>query len=332
MYIPNRYYALVAAALFSLVVLVALLQTPYRRIAKRILLAIGAAVAVVVLSAGSWFAWTRLRPQPPPLQQTLFIGVEYLREVRQVPAPQVFHIIRIDTQAEGLKFLVTPGTPSDATPPREVQAMTTSQFLKANDLQIAINGDFFHPFFSRTVFDYYPREGDWVNILGIAASNGLVYSDGDAQRFGAIFFSKANEVSFDQPIGEVYNAISGDRFCLRDGEVAWGEFTDEYHRERQPRTVIGLSQDRRTLLLIVADGRQPNFSEGATLAEMAEVALAHGAWSALNMDGGGSTTLVVEDAAGNPTMLNVPIDNYIPGRERAVGNHLGIFAEALVSQ
>jgi len=46
---------------------------------------------------------------------------------------------------------------------------------------------------------------------------------------------------------------------------------------------------------------------------------------AMAMDGGGSSTLVVEDDDGSPIILNTPIDNYIPGRERPVGNHLGIY-------
>lgn len=46
----------------------------------------------------------------------------------------------------------------------------------------------------------------------------------------------------------------------------------------------------------------------------------------MNLDGGGSTTLVMEGDNGQPVLLNSPIDSRIPGRERAVANHLGIFA------
>jgi hypothetical protein len=47
----------------------------------------------------------------------------------------------------------------------------------------------------------------------------------------------------------------------------------------------------------------------------------------MNLDGGGSSTLAVEGANGRPEVLNSPIHQRIPGRERPVGNHLGIFAE-----
>ena len=50
-----------------------------------------------------------------------------------------------------------------------------------------------------------------------------------------------------------------------------------------------------------------------------------GAHMAMSMDGGGSSTMVIEGDDGLPEILNSPIDNYIPGRERPVGNHLGIY-------
>jgi exopolysaccharide biosynthesis protein len=58
---------------------------------------------------------------------------------------------------------------------------------------------------------------------------------------------------------------------------------------------------------------------------LAELLKAQGAYYAMSLDGGGSSTLVTEDNDGKPRILNSPIDNYIPGRERPVGNHLGIY-------
>jgi len=64
-----------------------------------------------------------------------------------------------------------------------------------------------------------------------------------------------------------------------------------------------------------------------TLAELAHVILEHGGYDALNLDGGGSSALVVEGADGRPRLLNSPIHGRVPpGRERPVANHLGVFA------
>jgi exopolysaccharide biosynthesis protein len=52
-----------------------------------------------------------------------------------------------------------------------------------------------------------------------------------------------------------------------------------------------------------------------------------GAYIAMSLDGGGSSTLVREGGDGKPVILNSPIDNFIPGRERPVGTHLGIYVK-----
>ena len=77
----------------------------------------------------------------------------------------------------------------------------------------------------------------------------------------------------------------------------------------------------------VADGRQPNYSEGVTLGELADIIRQHGGHTALNLDGGGSSTIVVEGPDGHPRVLNSPIHGRVPpGVERPVANHLGVFA------
>jgi exopolysaccharide biosynthesis protein len=50
-----------------------------------------------------------------------------------------------------------------------------------------------------------------------------------------------------------------------------------------------------------------------------------GAQNAMSLDGGGSSTMVVQGKDGKPRILNSPIDKRIPGHERPVANHLGIF-------
>ena len=92
-----------------------------------------------------------------------------------------------------------------------------------------------------------------------------------------------------------------------------------------PRTAIGYSRNGKFLYIVVVDGRQPFYSEGVTLAELAQLMLNLGAHDAMNLDGGGSSALVVRGADGSPRVLNSPIDLYIPGRERPVANHLGIY-------
>ena len=91
-----------------------------------------------------------------------------------------------------------------------------------------------------------------------------------------------------------------------------------------PRTAIGINKNGRWLYLVVVDGRQPFYSEGATYQELAQILLDWGANDAMALDGGGSSVMTVLGEDGKPSILNSPIDQYIPGRERAVANHLGI--------
>jgi exopolysaccharide biosynthesis protein len=86
-----------------------------------------------------------------------------------------------------------------------------------------------------------------------------------------------------------------------------------------------MNKNGRYLILVVVDGRQPFYSEGATFTQLAQLMIDQGAYVAMSLDGGGSSTMAVEGEDGEPVILNSPIDNYIPGRERPVANHLGVF-------
>lgn len=93
---------------------------------------------------------------------------------------------------------------------------------------------------------------------------------------------------------------------------------------RHPRTIVGVAAGGRRLLLVTIDGRQPGYSAGTTNRESARLALQLGATDAINLDGGGSTTMVVaRERLGNTTfeVVNRPSD---PQGERAVGNALAV--------
>ncbi len=92
--------------------------------------------------------------------------------------------------------------------------------------------------------------------------------------------------------------------------------------QRAPRTAIGQTKDGR-ILLVVIDGRQPDWSAGVTLGELAELFISMDALEALNLDGGGSSAMVI-----NNELINRPSDNALPGlpgRERPVANVVALF-------
>jgi hypothetical protein len=274
-------------------------------------------LVLVVLCLFSPLLYYVGRPLPVNLRRELYDGIVYYRRVHYTPYPMIAHIITVDTRSKAISFLVTPGQKDGSLP---LKARTTSQFLREFNVQIAINGDGFTPWYAYGPFYYYPHVGQRVKPNGFAASKGVVYSS--ARKTPTLFISKNNQISFRRP-DNVYNAISGDRMLVRDGKPVNG--LDDI--TPAPRTAIGVDAGGEKLIIIVVDGRQPLYSAGATLKELADYLVLYGAETAMNLDGGGSSTLVFEGIFGTARVVNSPIHTGIPGRERPVGNHLGIFAK-----
>lgn len=276
-------------------------------------LAAAGLTAVLLAAAG---LYVRNRPLPVPTREKLFPGVVYVRDINLQPRPIITHSVTIDMRTGGMRLLVTPADEMGGDLP--LRARTTSQFLEEFGVQIAINGDGFSPWWSRGLADYYPHPGDPVRPRGEAASGGRAYWS-TPDPIPTLYINSRNKLSFDSP-AKPYNAISGETMLVQGGKV----IPDLDDVDLHPRSAVGFSSNGRYLYLLVVDGRQPLYSEGVTLAELAKLMVSLGAQFAMNFDGGGSSTLVVQGPDGRPRILNSPIDNYVPGRERPVANHLGI--------
>jgi hypothetical protein len=276
-------------------------------------------LSVGILFGGS-LLWSKVGPKPAEKNEVIFKGINYIRDVRRTPRPMVVHIIMVDLREPGISTLVTPGNPDADLP---LKARTTSKFLDVFEVQVAINGDAFTPWHSYGLIDYYPHSGDPVDPVGFAASKGVVYShQTDAEPI--LYISRSNRAQFNSPPGKVYNAISGNQMLVSKGKM--NPIQDE---APQPRTAVGLDKNAKHLIFVVIDGRQPGYSEGATLGELADILIEFGAYNGMNLDGGGSSTLVMEGGLTGAKILNSPIEHRIPNRQRPVGNHLGVFARSL---
>jgi hypothetical protein len=283
-------------------------------------------VATLCFACGACAYWYTHRTPPPPLRRDLFRGVEYVRDVRRSPRPMVIHLVRVDLRAPGIAFLVTP--PGGAADGHVMRARKTSTFLAEFGVQVAINANYFYPFRSESPWDYYPHEGDGVDVCGYAASRGQVYSD-KRWRDGTLFISADNRASFEEPAGggPVFNAIAGNGFLMRHGAVVPPPADED---KPYPRAALGLDASGERMLLLIVDGKQPGYSEGATLTELAAIARQFGGHDVIRLDEGGSCALAVEGRhSGQASLLNVPINNRVPYRERVVANHLGVSAQRL---
>jgi len=288
---------------------------------KKIILSV-VIIIVAIIGYFHFYPWILTPSQPTNLRQSLFQGIVYVREVRQQPRPIIIHTVFVDLTTPSLRFLVTPGK---MTPAGEIGARTTSQFLQAFDLQLAINGSFFYPC-SEFYWTHYPRQsGDPVNVVGLASANGQIYSM-QHPNFQTLYISADNQLSFTPPVDGIYHAISGQELLIKQGKLQT-PFIEKFHAKPYPRSALALDKTQQTLIIVVVDGKQRGYSEGMTLLELAQLIKTYGGDTALNLDGGGSATLVKAGTEGQPQLLNSPIHAKIPGNERLVANHLGIYAK-----
>lgn len=169
---------------------------------------------------------------------------------------------------------------------------------------------------------YISQKGETVNV----PENGyLIVMSGDYYTNAASVFKVGDpvtlQVSSTIDFDQIDTAFGGGGLLLLNGQEA--PATDIVAAGRQPRTAFGVSQDGTKAIMMVVDGRGDSI--GATHSEMAALMKEYGAYEALHLDGGGSSTMVVktiDDAALQ--LQNTPSD----GAQRKVIASVGVFQTA----
>jgi hypothetical protein len=301
-----------------------------------------AALATPVFAAG----------QAPPraIVTRPYAGIRYIDRVVSTPRAEHMHIVQIDLTAPGIRLKLTP--PSGD---RETTRQTTLAFLEQEHAEVAINGHFFLPF---------PSTDTSAWVIGLAASEGRVYSAFESPEQSFALVANAPAINIDhlnhaaivhrdasqadglhvrEPV-ELWTAIAGSAQIVTDGHVTIPMYRDEAHPEGaltpgsarhyqngnswydaiNARSALGLSRDNRTLTLFTVDAR--GGSAGMTIGEVAERMIAdYDVWNAINIDGGGSTSLALRDpATGRAALVNTSSDN---ADGRSVASSLVVFAK-----
>jgi LPXTG-motif cell wall-anchored protein len=133
------------------------------------------------------------------------------------------------------------------------------------------------------------------------------------------------EIVFDlnEPWNNVQEAVGGNPLLVEDGRLANIE-NNSFNNAVAPRTAVGIKADG-SVFFVVIDGRNPGYSEGITIHELAKLMLDLGAVQALNLDGGGSSTLAARQPGDKEiSVVNKPSD----GSERSIANSLLIVSSA----
>jgi hypothetical protein len=227
------------------------------------------------------------------------------KELRQM----VVHAVRIDTQNANVKFKVT----GKASGYDQLKQITKLEHTEAFFIGLKQTGR--NPIFAinASPFEHdgaYYSIGDYAYGLGLLVSDGFKVDDvkpnSQNQLIPRPVFVVKNDGSADLiedylpgtiNIGQIKTAVSGfagGKFILKSGLINTTDLST------RPRTGIGLSADKRYVYILAIAGSSglTDSSLGAGLTEMAGVFKAIGAANAINLDGGGSTTLV-DRAPGN---------------------------------
>jgi hypothetical protein len=261
-----------------------------------------------------------------------YLGITYVDRVESVPRALHMHIAQIDLTAPGLRFKLSP--PAG---PREVVRQTTLEFMTQEHAQLAVNAHFFLPF---------PSADRDAWVIGIAASDGRVYSAFESPEQDYALLADAPGVNIDrdnhativhrdraqadglhvaEPI-VLWTTVAGSAQIVTGGATSIPDL--EWYRAVQARTAIGVSRDGRTLTLFTVD--KSGGSEGMQVGEMADLLRRdYDVWDALNLDGGGSTTMVMEDPVTHvPGLVNASSDKDAASG-RPVGSSLAVFARPI---
>lgn len=271
-----------------------------------------AVIASVTLLVGAVSLWFRYRPQPSAIEQQLHPGLSYRRFSRTQPRPIAVHIVEIDLRTPGLELV-----PSANSERGCLRAATTSGFVREQGVHFAINTQFFFPCPGMD----HPESltvGQPLRPVGVYAVNGEPVVE-RAWLGNTIFIAEDGSVSLFERPEQIHHAISGRHRLVTEGVAA--EVDDDLIA---PRIALGFDESRTQMTAVLVDGRQRGYSEGLSLPEFSALLVELGVYDAIELDGGGSATMVVRDEDGEPRVLNSPIHTRLPGRERPVANHLGV--------
>ncbi len=262
-----------------------------------------------------------LLPSPFPGGAAAFLAVDSVRGVRVADGATYFavtspegpwqlHLVASEGLRCDLEMVVTPA-PEGGDAGRERTAVSALVPRVDGIPYAGVNGDFFtdaglpigpetsettHRPGARPALAWSPEGGPWIGVAG---------GEGRGGEYGA-----------ESRPGNDVDVIGGFPLLIRGGEVV-GDLEvaarPSFAAARHPRTAAGIDRDTGMLWLVVVDGRSGE-SVGMSLPELAALFHELGVEDAVNLDGGGSSTMWVRGK-----VVNSPSD---PAGERPVANGL----------
>ncbi|MGN0443488.1 MAG: phosphodiester glycosidase family protein [Acutalibacteraceae bacterium] len=178
------------------------------------------------------------------------------------------------------------GTPEDSYESRKVRAtipdMVSAAVKNGRNICAAVNADYFDIF-----GDFHPS--------GLCVKNARTVANPQSSRnFIATLKDGSHIITSlkESPdiLKGILHAASGLQMIVKDGKIFDYAPLEPFSFTRHPRTAVGVRKDG-SVILIVVDGRIPDYSNGASLVDLAKLMISLGADRAINLDGGGSSAM-----------------------------------------
>lgn len=227
----------------------------------------------------------------------------FLKVLDLASYPLRVYIVKIDNPETKQWYITSP----DSGEPW-IQAKTVREFAQGLELDLAINASYYQ---KRIQDDRVRPLGLWVVNHKVINSPHSMFSAFGQDKSGKLWIRDPND-----DFSDLQWAVGGGVRLLRNSVITTSD------HNIHPRTALGYSSDSKQLFITVIDGRQEH-SRGIGLVDLAELFLILGASEAINLDGGGSTTLAVRRLNGLVEIINSPWDHRLYGGERRVASHLG---------
>lgn len=237
-------------------------------------------------------------------------GVEYAHHQRADPRPLQIHVLKIDLLDRSLEPAIDVAPDPDGDGPAETVLVDPLEHVERGRFVAAVNANAW-------AMVPPPPAGEHPHYVAGGACDiaGWVLADGvprSPAQFG--YWSFWLDRGGTPHIGNISAGAKDARWAVAGfgGLLEAGKVLPGPSDVRHPRTALGLDREARKLILAVVDGRQPGYSEGMSERELAELMLELGCHNALNLDGGGSASMIVREPGGKPRIVNRPSDKVGP--------------------
>jgi len=239
-------------------------------------------------------------------------------ESRSDPRPLHICYLKIALNAGELEVIALPGKDPDGPGPAESQLTQPEELFGQYDVLAAVNANAFAALNMDN--SAYPRwyEGQPVDIHGLVVSQGRIISPIEDKRT-PFWLDVMQKPNIGDPPGGI-SAIEAVSDWFSPLLIKSRIIPDISDAALHPRTALGYDDSGTWLLLVVVDGRQPGFSEGVTLYELAKILQSEGCTQSINLDGGGSSIMLIRESGKEVRTLNSPSG----GTHRPVPAMLGV--------